>query len=182
MKSNEEWLYLTGQLIVANKNESSLLYYNPDLFSLEPNQLLVADIYVSWSGPCKAVESTLRRIRNSETSKPNSLMLAKVCCDDIEDLKDFRDDPRPTFLFWARGRPVALLRGVNRPLLTRLVLQEVRLEEKESERDFVDIDFRSDHVIQCQGTMASLADDKVVQVALKSKFQISNLIHTCIFL
>ncbi len=34
-------------------------------------------------------------------------------------------DPRPTFLIWARGGPVALMRGANRPLLTRLVEQEV---------------------------------------------------------
>ena len=89
-------------------------------------------------------------------------------------------DPRPTFLFWARGRPVALLRGANRPLLTRLVEQEVsfigplfacskcddfflkvEVEAGERPRSGVDIDFRSHRVIQCEGELALLDDDEV---------------------
>ena len=53
-------------------------------------------------------------------------------------------DPRPTFLFWARDvGAVALLRGANRPLLTRLVESEVRIETKQEPRDRqLQIDFR----------------------------------------
>ena len=57
-------------------------------------------------------------------------------------------DIRPTFLFWARGRPVALLRGANRPLLTRLISEEVRMEVSKREREYIEIDFESDKVIQ----------------------------------
>ena len=46
-------------------------------------------------------------------------------------------------MFWARGKPVALLRGANRPLLTKLIRQETRMETKESPRlaDFI-VDFQ----------------------------------------
>ena len=58
-------------------------------------------------------------------------------------------DIRPTFLFWARGKPVALLRGANRPLLTKLIHQEVETEFREKIRSAsVEIDFYSDKVIQ----------------------------------
>ncbi len=98
----------------------------------------------------------------------------------------FPSDPRPTFLFWARGGPVALMRGANRPLLTRLVEQEVgdrapvvkqrplyqitlahsrnfqvEVEVSDSPRDAsLEIDFRSHKVIQCQGELAALGDDE----------------------
>ena len=58
-------------------------------------------------------------------------------------------DIRPTFLFWARGRPVALMRGANRPLLTKLIHQEVDLEIHQGLRSLnVEVDFHSDKVIQ----------------------------------
>ena len=58
-------------------------------------------------------------------------------------------DIRPTFLFWARGRPVALMKGVNRPLLTKLIHQEVDIEIRQEERSMdVEVHFHSDKVIQ----------------------------------
>ena len=44
---------------------------------------------------------------------------------------------------------MALLRGANRPLLTKLIRQEARMETKESPRlaDFI-VDFQSNRVIQ----------------------------------
>ena len=58
-------------------------------------------------------------------------------------------DIRPTFLFWARGKPVALLRGANRPLLTKLIRQEARIEMN-SEHRFEDneVDYSSSDIIQ----------------------------------
>ena len=52
-------------------------------------------------------------------------------------------DIRPNFLFWARGNPVALLRGLNRPLLTRLIQEELALECQKVDRPQVEIDFAS---------------------------------------
>ena len=75
----------------------------------------------------------------------------------------FFSDIRPTFLFWARGGPVALLRGANRPLLTRLIEEEVRLEWKNGFRPIVEIDFASKKVIQCGGDLALLEQDDVIR-------------------
>ena len=52
-------------------------------------------------------------------------------------------DIRPNFLFWARGNPVALLRGLNRPLLTRLIQEELALECKKDDRPQIEIDMAS---------------------------------------
>ena len=67
-------------------------------------------------------------------------------------LSQKHSDIRPTFLFWARGRPVALLRGANRPLLTKLIHQEVDMEIQQQARSLnIEVDFYSDKVIQvCQ--------------------------------
>ena len=78
-------------------------------------------------------------------------------------LYDFFRDIRPTFLFWARGGPVALLRGANRPLLTRLIQQEVDYEAGHRPRAYIDIDFDSDKVIQCGGDLALLENDDTVR-------------------
>ena len=51
-----------------------------------------------------------------------SVTLARACCDRIEELAPFRSDARPTWLFLSSGVPTALLRGMNRPLLTKVTL------------------------------------------------------------
>ena len=75
----------------------------------------------------------------------------------------FFSDIRPTFLFWARGGPVALLRGANRPLLTRLIEEEVKLEWENGFRPKVEIDFTSHKVIQCGGDLAMLEQDEIIR-------------------
>ena len=75
----------------------------------------------------------------------------------------FCSDIRPTFLFWARGGPVALLRGANRPLLTRLIQEEVVLEYTEAFRPPLEIDFNSEKVIQCSGDLAQLENDDIIR-------------------
>ncbi|CAB4056306.1 unnamed protein product [Lepeophtheirus salmonis] len=155
-----EWHYLTGQ---SNPDTKVKRFgcQRANLRPLKDNQVLLADIYVSWYGPCTAIEAHLKRLRMSSIEKPETLYLAKVCCDDIQDLRVFKDDPRPTFLFWARGKPVAMLRGINRPLLTKLVLQEVDMEIKGLIRDSDHIiDYSSESAIQCQSSLAEMAQDE----------------------
>ena len=58
---------------------------------------------------------------------------------------------------------MALLRGANRPLLTRLVEHEVETEVNEYPRSGIDIDFRSHRVIQCEhDELNDLNEDEVV--------------------
>ena len=58
---------------------------------------------------------------------------------------------------------MALLRGANRPLLTRLIQEEVALEWKKGFRPQVEIDLASEKVIQCGGDLALLEQDDVVR-------------------
>lgn len=58
---------------------------------------------------------------------------------------------------------MALLKGANRPLLTRLIIQEVQIETGNSYRPTIDIDFGSSKVIQCAGDLAQLEEDDVVR-------------------
>ena len=58
---------------------------------------------------------------------------------------------------------MALLRGANRPLLTKLIMQEVENEMKRGLREKIEIDFTSERVIQCAGDLAQLEYDDVVR-------------------
>ena len=158
VSSEEEWLYLTGQA------EVSPTQVKPPFAALAAKQVLLVDVYSSWSGPCVALEGYLRKLRHQFVENPNCLVLAKAQCDHIAQLEPFKHDPRPTFLFWALGAgAVALLRGANRPLLTKLVESEVRIETGDDEpRVRVDVDFSSARVIQCQGELHRLGDDEIV--------------------
>ena len=51
---------------------------------------MLIDIFTGWSGPCNAIESHLRRMRNSFVEAPNCLALARACCDEIDELEPFK--------------------------------------------------------------------------------------------
>ena len=82
--SEAEWLYLTGQQ--ARRPAASKQSFSP----IKPRQILLIDIYSSWSGPCAAMESHLRRMRHQFVATPDCLALAKACCDNISDLEAFK--------------------------------------------------------------------------------------------
>ena len=52
--------------------------------------MLLIDVYSKWTGPCIAVESYLRRIRHAFVEAPDSLVLARACCDNIDELEAFK--------------------------------------------------------------------------------------------
>ncbi|CAB4056305.1 unnamed protein product [Lepeophtheirus salmonis] len=119
-----EWHYLTGQ---SNPDTKVKRFgcQRANLRPLKDNQVLLADIYVSWYGPCTAIEAHLKRLRMSSIEKPETLYLAKVCCDDIQDL------------------------------------QEVDMEIKGLIRDSDHIiDYSSESAIQCQSSLAEMAQDE----------------------
>ena len=123
--------------------------------------LVVVDIYSTWCGPCTAMDFHLKRLKVSSVEGEDKVSLARACCDEIEELAPFRTDPRPTWLFLSSGIPTALLRGANRPLLSKLFLSE--LEQEREGRLPVYIDYKSPSVIQCVGPLGSLAQDKTIQ-------------------
>ena len=49
-------------------------------------QLLLIDVFNSWTGPCIAAETYLKRLKH----EIEGLVLARACCDSIEELFAFR--------------------------------------------------------------------------------------------
>ncbi|XP_023343019.1 uncharacterized protein LOC111712597 [Eurytemora carolleeae] len=122
--------------------------------------LVIVDVYCGWFGPCSPIENYLKKLRLANVNNMDRVTLAKACSDKIEELSPFRLDPRPTWLFLSSGIPTALLRGANRPLLTKLFVSELDLEREA--RPPIFIDYRSSAVIQCIGPLATLAADRTV--------------------
>uniref|UniRef100_A0A673CHJ2 Nucleoside diphosphate kinase B n=1 Tax=Sphaeramia orbicularis TaxID=375764 RepID=A0A673CHJ2_9TELE len=88
---------------------------------------LVVDVYQQWCGPCRAVVSLLRKIKNELGD--DLLHFATAEADNIDTLEKYRGKCEPTFLFYGGGELVAVLRGANAPLLQRIIVDELAKEK-----------------------------------------------------
>ncbi|XP_078030573.1 thioredoxin domain-containing protein 6 isoform X1 [Epinephelus lanceolatus] len=89
--------------------------------------LTVVDVYQQWCGPCRAVVSLLRKIKNELGD--DLLHFATAEADSIDALEKYRGKCEPTFLFYGGGELVAVLRGANAPLLQRMIVEELAKEK-----------------------------------------------------
>ncbi|XP_054471652.1 thioredoxin domain-containing protein 6 [Anoplopoma fimbria] len=89
--------------------------------------LTVVDVYQQWCGPCRAVVSLLRKIKNELGD--DLLHFATAEADSIDALERYRGKCEPTFLFCGGGELVAVLRGANAPLLQRMIVEELANEK-----------------------------------------------------
>ncbi|XP_078142245.1 thioredoxin domain-containing protein 6 [Centroberyx gerrardi] len=89
--------------------------------------LTVVDVYQQWCGPCRAVVSLLRKIKNELGD--DLLHFATAEADSIDALERYRGKCEPTFLFYGGGELVAVLRGANAPLLQRMIVEELTKEK-----------------------------------------------------
>ncbi|XP_052379053.1 thioredoxin domain-containing protein 6 [Oncorhynchus keta] len=89
--------------------------------------LTVVDVYQQWCGPCRAVVSLLRKIKNELGD--DLLHFATAKADSIDALERYRGKCEPTFLFYGGGEMVSVLRGANAPVLQRMVLEELAREK-----------------------------------------------------
>ncbi|NWR99050.1 TXND3 protein, partial [Motacilla alba] len=96
---------------------------------LQIKGIVVIDVYQAWCGPCKAVQNLLRKLR-IDFSEDNVLHFAAAEADSIEILKPFRRSCEPVFLFSVHGKILAMVKGVNAPLITKIVTDLVQ-EERE---------------------------------------------------
>jgi len=91
--------------------------------------LTIVDIYPKWTGPCKSICSTLKRIKLESGSQ--ILRFATACVDEIEALAEYRNlPPEPTFLFYASGVLVDICHGCDVPLLTKKIMTQNTNEEQ----------------------------------------------------
>ncbi|XP_006788646.1 thioredoxin domain-containing protein 6 isoform X3 [Neolamprologus brichardi] len=89
--------------------------------------LTVVDVYQQWCGPCRAVVSLLRKIKNELGD--DLLHFATAEADSIDVLERYRGKCEPTFLFYGGGELVAVLRGANAPMLQRMIVEELAKEK-----------------------------------------------------
>ncbi|TRY66197.1 hypothetical protein DNTS_028307 [Danionella cerebrum] len=87
----------------------------------------VVDVYQQWCGPCKAVVSLFRKIKNELGD--DLLHFATAEADGIEALEKYRGKCEPTFLFYGGGELVSFLRGPNAPLLQKIIQEELSKEK-----------------------------------------------------
>ncbi|XP_064167214.1 thioredoxin domain-containing protein 6 isoform X2 [Anguilla rostrata] len=90
--------------------------------------LNVVDVYQQWCGPCRAVVSLFRKVKNELGD--DLLHFSTAEADSIDALEKYRGKCEPTFLFYGGGELVAFLRGANAPLLQKMVLEELTKEKK----------------------------------------------------
>ncbi|XP_069839383.1 thioredoxin domain-containing protein 6 [Dendropsophus ebraccatus] len=95
---------------------------------LSSKGLIVVDIYQAWCGPCKTTVSLFRKIKNELGD--DLLQFAVAEADSIDALEKYRGKCEPTFLFFAGGDLVAVVRGANAPLLQKTILEQLEAEKK----------------------------------------------------
>ncbi|KAB0405448.1 hypothetical protein E2I00_004790, partial [Balaenoptera physalus] len=88
----------------------------------------VVDVYQGWCGPCKPVVSLFQKMRIEVGLDLLHFALAEADCLDV--LEKYRGRCEPTFLFYAGGELVALVRGANAPLLQKTIREQLQDEER----------------------------------------------------
>lgn len=95
---------------------------------LSKEGLIVVDSYSAWCGPCKAIVSSFKRLKNELGD--DLLVFATAETDSINSLEAYKMKSQPTFLFYAGGLLVNVVRGCNCPLLIKTIRGELEQEHK----------------------------------------------------
>ncbi|XP_038644174.1 thioredoxin domain-containing protein 6 isoform X2 [Scyliorhinus canicula] len=111
---------ITLQSIVLNQEQWDVM--------LAVTGLTVVDVYQAWCGPCKAVISLFRKIKNELGD--NHLHFAVAEADLIDTLQKYRGKCQPTFLFYGGGKLVTVVRGANAPLLQKSIIAQLGAEKR----------------------------------------------------
>ncbi|XP_043988413.1 thioredoxin domain-containing protein 6 isoform X4 [Gambusia affinis] len=115
--------------MAGKKKEASVMNQEQWEEILTTKGLTVVDVYQQWCGPCRAVVSLLRKIKNELSD--DLLHFATAEADSIDALEKYRGKCEPTFLFFgvSGGELVAVLRGANAPMLQRMIVEELAKEK-----------------------------------------------------
>ncbi|XP_049484721.1 thioredoxin domain-containing protein 6 isoform X1 [Panthera uncia] len=95
---------------------------------LSSKGLTVVDVYQGWCGPCKPMVSLFQKMRIEVGLDLLHFALAEADC--LDALEKYRGRCEPTFLFYAGGALVAVVRGANAPLLQKTILEQLEAEKK----------------------------------------------------
>ncbi|XP_068405898.1 thioredoxin domain-containing protein 3 [Eschrichtius robustus] len=96
---------------------------------LQNKGLTVIDVYQAWCGPCKAMQTLFRKLKN-ELNEDEILHFAVAEADSVVTLQPFRDKCEPVFLFCVNGKIVAKIKGANAPLVSQKIITLIHEERK----------------------------------------------------
>uniref|UniRef100_A0A8D2QE73 Nucleoside diphosphate kinase-like domain-containing protein n=1 Tax=Zonotrichia albicollis TaxID=44394 RepID=A0A8D2QE73_ZONAL len=96
------------------------------LFVIPNYHLLVIEVYQAWCGPCKAVQNLLRKLR-IDFSEDNVLHFAAVR---TQILYCMLQNFKALFSLQQHGKIIAMVKGVNAPLITKIVTDLVEEERQ----------------------------------------------------
>ncbi|KAK2493626.1 hypothetical protein MC885_012520 [Smutsia gigantea] len=96
---------------------------------LQNKGLTVIDVYQAWCGPCKAMQTLFRKLKN-EVNEDEILHFAVAEADSIVTLQPFRDKCEPVFLFSVDGKIIAKIKGANAPLVNQKIISLINEEKK----------------------------------------------------
>jgi len=86
-----------------------------------PGLLQVVELYQSWSGPCKAIQSTFKRLYFDFSDRPLKFYTVAVDKCPGVGLDDYKGKCEPVFMFYRDGQCLETVVGMQAPPLTRLV-------------------------------------------------------------
>ncbi|XP_014386587.1 PREDICTED: thioredoxin domain-containing protein 3 [Myotis brandtii] len=96
---------------------------------LQNKGLTVIDVYQAWCGPCKAMQTLFRKLKN-ELNEDEILHFVVAEADSVAALQPFRDNCEPIFLFSVNGKIVSKIEGANAPLVNKTIINLVNDEKK----------------------------------------------------
>ncbi|XP_036285853.2 thioredoxin domain-containing protein 3-like [Pipistrellus kuhlii] len=96
---------------------------------LQNKGVTVIDVYQAWCGPCKAMQTLFRKLRN-ELNEEEILHFVVAEADSILALQPFRDNCEPVFLFSVNGKIISKIEGANAPLVNHTIINLVNEERK----------------------------------------------------
>lgn len=95
-----------------------------------PNKgLTVIDVYQAWCGPCKAMQTLFRKLKN-ELNEDEILHFVVAEADSVVTLQTFRDKCEPVFLFSVNGKIISKIKGANAPLVNQKIINLINEERK----------------------------------------------------
>jgi len=92
-----------------------------------PGILAIIDCHQNWCGPCKAIQSTFKRIFFDYGDKPMKFYTADVS--KIEALASMVGSSEPNFVFYMDGEKLGdTIKGCNSPVLSDIIYKKLGIE------------------------------------------------------
>ncbi|OLN96478.1 Thioredoxin [Colletotrichum chlorophyti] len=97
---------------------------------LSSTNVVIADFYADWCGPCKMIAPHFERLAKEHT-KPSKVAFCKINVDNQSSIaRTHGVSAMPTFIVFHRGQAVETIKGANPPALTQAIQNALKLADK----------------------------------------------------